>query len=116
MTAFSNWTVGKRLVAGFGLSALTLLLISAISYYNIGRLIENDTWVKHTYQVRRGASMLSQMNQRRDRQARLRNHGRRELCSPQQSAIASPHPCSTSCAASPRTIPISSDGWRSWDR
>ena len=52
MSVFSNWTVGKRLVAGFGLSALTLVVIAAVSYYNINRLIENDTWVKHTYQVR----------------------------------------------------------------
>ncbi len=52
MTMFSNWTVGKRLVAGFGLSALTLLIVAGVAYYNINRLIENDTWVKHTYQVR----------------------------------------------------------------
>ena len=52
MTVFSNWTVGKRLVAGFGLSALTLLIVAGVAYYNITRLIENDSWVKHTYQVR----------------------------------------------------------------
>ena len=52
MIAFNSWTVGKRLVAGFGLSALTLVVIAAVTYYNINRLIENDTWVKHTHQVR----------------------------------------------------------------
>jgi methyl-accepting chemotaxis protein len=52
MNFFSNWTVGKRLVAGFGLSALTLVVIAFLAYYNITRLIENDTLVKHTYQVR----------------------------------------------------------------
>ena len=40
MSVFGNWTVGKRLVAGFGLSALTLLMVAAVSYYNINRLIE----------------------------------------------------------------------------
>lgn len=58
MSMFSNWTVGKRLVAGFGLSAVTLIVISAISYYNIGRLVENDAWVKHSYQVRGGLGDL----------------------------------------------------------
>jgi methyl-accepting chemotaxis protein len=52
MNFFSNWTVGKRLVAGFGLSALTLGVIAIVAYFNITRLIENDTLVKHTYQVR----------------------------------------------------------------
>jgi methyl-accepting chemotaxis protein len=62
MTIFSNWTVTKRLVAGFGLSALTLVIIAAVSYYNTSRLIENDAWVKHTYQVRTDlSSLLSQL-------------------------------------------------------
>ncbi len=52
MNLFGNWTVGKRLVVGFGLSALTLAAIAAVSYYNVNRLIENDALVKHTYQVR----------------------------------------------------------------
>ena len=60
MNAFRNWTVGKRLLAGFSLSALTLLLVSAISYYNIARLIENDSWVKHTYQVRGALNDLNE--------------------------------------------------------
>src|SRR5882724_5152372 len=62
MSVFGNWTVGKRLVAGFGLSALTLVVISVVSYYNASRLIENDTWVKHTHQVRTElALVLSQL-------------------------------------------------------
>jgi len=60
MTVFGDWTVGKRLAAGFGLSVLTLLAISAVAYYNASRLIENDAWVKHTYEVRTGlADLLS---------------------------------------------------------
>ena len=58
MSGFGNWIVGKRLVAGFGLSALVLVAISIVSYLNAGRLIENDTWVKHTYQVRTELGLL----------------------------------------------------------
>jgi len=52
MSMFSNLTVGRRLVVGFGLAALTLLVIAVVSYRNANRLIENDTWVAHTHQVR----------------------------------------------------------------
>jgi methyl-accepting chemotaxis protein len=52
MLKFDEWTVAKRLIAAFALSALTLFVIATISYYNINRVIENDTWVKHSYQVR----------------------------------------------------------------
>ena len=52
MSVFSNWTVGRRLVAGFGLSALTLVLIAVVSYRNAHQLIENDSWVEHSHQVR----------------------------------------------------------------
>ena len=58
MELFSNWTVGKRLVAGFGLSALTLIIISGVAYYNASRLIENDGWVKHSHQVRTDFALL----------------------------------------------------------
>lgn len=62
MTLFSNWTVGKRLAAGFGLSALTLLVISTVSYINASKQIENDAWVKHSYDVKAGlAELLSLM-------------------------------------------------------
>jgi len=49
---FSNWTVGRRLVAGFGLSATVMGLVATVAYLNINRLVENDTWVKHTFEVR----------------------------------------------------------------
>ena len=48
---FANLTVGKRLVAGFGLAALTVFLIAWISYRNANLLIANEEWVGHTYQV-----------------------------------------------------------------
>jgi methyl-accepting chemotaxis protein len=52
MKMFGNWTVGRRLVTGFGLAGLTLLLIVIAAYQNTARTIENDTWVAHTHQVR----------------------------------------------------------------
>jgi CHASE3 domain sensor protein len=62
MNMFGNWTVGRRLVAGFGLAALTLVVIGVVSYRSVSRLIENDAWVAHTYQVRAElANLLSQL-------------------------------------------------------
>jgi methyl-accepting chemotaxis protein len=52
MSIFGNWTVGRRLVSGFGLSALTLVLVAVVSYRNAHLLIENDDWVEHSHQVR----------------------------------------------------------------
>src|SRR3954464_11395704 len=52
MEMFSNWTVGRRLIAGFGLAALTTVVIAAVSYHSLNRFIENNSLVKHTYQVR----------------------------------------------------------------
>ena len=49
---FAKLTIGKRLVAGFGVAALTLLLIAIISYRNADLLIETERWVAHTHQVR----------------------------------------------------------------
>jgi methyl-accepting chemotaxis protein len=59
---FSNWTVSKRLVVGFGLAALTLAVIVVAAYRNTYRLIDNDAWVAHTYQVQTGlADLLSEL-------------------------------------------------------
>jgi methyl-accepting chemotaxis protein len=49
---FANLTVGKRLAAGFGFAALTLLVIAIISYRNANLLIDTERWVAHTHQVR----------------------------------------------------------------
>jgi CHASE3 domain sensor protein/ABC-type transporter Mla subunit MlaD len=49
---FANLTVGKKLLTGFGVAALTLLLIATISYRNANLLIETERWVAHTHQVR----------------------------------------------------------------
>jgi methyl-accepting chemotaxis protein len=49
---FGNMTVGKRLIAGFGAAALTLVVIAAVSYRNANLLIDTERWVAHTHQVR----------------------------------------------------------------
>jgi CHASE3 domain sensor protein len=49
---FANLTVGKRLVAGYSIAALTLLLIATVSYRNANLLIDTERWVTHTHQVR----------------------------------------------------------------
>jgi len=51
-TMFENLTVSKRLLLGFTLSALTLLLIAGLSYRNADLLIETENLVEHSYQVR----------------------------------------------------------------
>ena len=61
---FSNWTVARRLIAGFMLAALTVLAIGIVSYRNANRLIEKDGWVAHTHKVRAELALL--LNQLRD--------------------------------------------------
>lgn len=48
-----EWTFGKRVAFGFGVSAVVLVLLSAIGYLSTNALIANDSWVKHSYEVRR---------------------------------------------------------------
>ena len=55
---FGNWSVGRRLLAGFGLAGLTLLLIVFVSYRSITGLIENDAMVDHSHQVRTSLALL----------------------------------------------------------
>jgi methyl-accepting chemotaxis protein len=62
MKMFKNWTVGRRLVTGFGLAGFTLLVIAFVSYRNIAGLIDNDGWVEHSNRVRlQLANLLSEM-------------------------------------------------------
>ena len=90
MNTFSNWTVGKRLAAGFGFSAMTLALIASIAYYNATRLIENDSWVKHSHQVRiEFSSLLSLMKDAETGQRGYVITGDDNYLAPYQAAIAS---------------------------
>jgi methyl-accepting chemotaxis protein len=86
---FSNWTVSKRLVVGFGLAALTLAVIAVASYRNTYRLIENDAWVAHTYQVQTGlADLLSELKDAETGQRGYIITGVDSYLEPYQSALA----------------------------
>jgi methyl-accepting chemotaxis protein len=59
---FGNLTVGKRLIIGFGLAALTLVIIAFVSYQNASLLIEDERSVAQTHQVRTElADLLSEL-------------------------------------------------------
>ena len=55
----SGWTFGRRLAGGFGVACLVLLLIATVSDRNTANLIDTETWVNHTYQVRTRLADLS---------------------------------------------------------
>jgi CHASE3 domain sensor protein len=48
-----TWTVGRKLLVAFGAAAFTLLIVALFGYQSVERLIANDHWVDHTYEVRR---------------------------------------------------------------
>ena len=88
MTVFGNWTVGKRLVLGFGLAALTLVVIALVSYRNAKLLIENDAWVAHSHQVRTElADLLSEMKDAETGQRGFIITGQDSYLEPYQSAL-----------------------------
>jgi methyl-accepting chemotaxis protein len=90
MSLFSNWTVGRRLVAGFGLSALTLVLVATISYRNANLLIENDALVEHSHQVRlQLADLLSELKDAETGQRGYLLTGDDNYLAPYTSALAS---------------------------
>jgi methyl-accepting chemotaxis protein len=90
MSMFSNWTVTKRLVFSFGLAALTLLVIAVISYRNTYDLIENDSWVAHTYQVRTDlADLVSLLKDAETGQRGYLITGDDSYLAPYQSALGS---------------------------
>jgi methyl-accepting chemotaxis protein len=88
MSMFSNWTVARRLIVGFGLAALTLMVIAVASYRNTYRLIENDAWVAHTYQVQTAlADLLSQLKDAETGQRGYLLTGEDNYLAPYQSAL-----------------------------
>jgi CHASE3 domain sensor protein len=87
---FATMTVSKRLIAGFSLAALTLLLIAGISYRNANLLIETEGWVAHTHQVRTElADLLSQLKDAETGQRGYLITGQDSYLEPYQSALAS---------------------------
>jgi methyl-accepting chemotaxis protein len=88
MSMFSNWTVARRLIAGFGLAALTLVVIIVVSYRNANRLIENQAWVTHTHQVRTElADLLSQLKDAETGQRGYLISGEDSYLAPYQAAL-----------------------------
>lgn len=53
-----EWTFGRKLAAGFAMALAVLLVTSSLGYRSTQRLIENDRWVSHTFQVRKTLSDL----------------------------------------------------------
>ncbi|MGH7284331.1 MAG: CHASE3 domain-containing protein, partial [Polyangiaceae bacterium] len=55
-------TFGRKLAVGFGLAALTLVIVAVFGFESTHKLIENDRWVAHTQIVRvRIADIMSLM-------------------------------------------------------
>jgi methyl-accepting chemotaxis protein len=44
-------TIGKRIVAAFGLTVLILIAVGVLAFLSTLRLVEHNRWVRHTYQV-----------------------------------------------------------------
>ena len=55
---FRNWTLARRLGAGYGLAGLVLFGISGLSYRTTFDLVENDALLNHTQQLRMGLASL----------------------------------------------------------
>lgn len=83
-----HWTFGMKLGAGFGFSALVLLVIGTIGYYSTHRLIENDKLVSHTHQVRRDLSdLLSELKDAETGQRGFVITGLEPFLAPYESAL-----------------------------
>jgi methyl-accepting chemotaxis protein len=48
---FENWTFGRKIALGFGLSVAVLLVVGGISYRSTDVLIDNDRSVSHSHAV-----------------------------------------------------------------
>ena len=46
-----NWTIGKKLAAGFALALVLLLVVGVAAYWNIGLLVYNASMVAHTHKI-----------------------------------------------------------------
>ena len=56
---FSSWTFGRRVGAGFAITAIALGVVAVIGYRSISRLIDNANWVRHTEEVRTEIAKLA---------------------------------------------------------
>ncbi len=49
---FGSWTFSKKLATGYGLAALTLMIIAVVSYRTTAGLIENDQRITASFDIR----------------------------------------------------------------
>lgn len=86
-----TWTFGRKLVVGFGLAALTLVLVAVLGYESTHQLIENDRWVAHTQLVRvRLADLVSLMKDAETGQRGFAITGDETFLEPYNAAIHGP--------------------------
>jgi CHASE3 domain sensor protein len=55
---FTGWTFGRKLGAGFVSAGLALIVVGTFAYRSASKLIEDQSWVAHSHEVRRGISEL----------------------------------------------------------
>ncbi len=59
---FQGWTFGRKLGAGFSMAGVALMVVGLFAYRSANKLVEDQTWVAHTHQVRGDiAALLSQL-------------------------------------------------------
>ncbi|MGW6128471.1 HAMP domain-containing methyl-accepting chemotaxis protein [Cellulomonas sp. NPDC055163] len=46
-----SWTIGRRLVAGYAVALVLMVVIGVVSFTNTQKLVENSDWVAHTHEV-----------------------------------------------------------------
>jgi methyl-accepting chemotaxis protein len=46
-----NWTFGRKIAAGFALSLVLMMVIGAVAYSSISKLMSTSEWVTHTHEV-----------------------------------------------------------------
>jgi methyl-accepting chemotaxis protein len=46
-----NWSIGKKIGSGYALAVALLVVIGAVAFVNIGKLMESVGWVAHSHQV-----------------------------------------------------------------
>lgn len=87
---FRNWTFARKLTAGYGLAALTLLIVAVVSYRTTLALVENSDAVTHSYNVRAAFNAL--LSTAKDAETGQRGYvliGDESYLEPYQSAQAS---------------------------
>ncbi len=55
---FEDWTFGKRVGAGFAFAAAVLVLFAVVGFRSASKVVDDNTWVQHTHEVRTTLSEL----------------------------------------------------------